>query len=137
MRLRQKRFARKPLITGRDLIAAGYAPGPRFKEILTAVEDRQLEGTLRSKEEALCVCAPGISEIVIVTITESKLRLERLECGTARLSNIVTLMHFRSPYPYLALAICSANHSRRSVQLRSNSKPPIFRIDRTICGVNL
>lgn len=43
----------KPLITGRDLIAAGYEPGPRFKEILTAVEDRQLEGSLHSQEEAL------------------------------------------------------------------------------------
>jgi poly(A) polymerase len=43
----------KPLITGRDLISAGYTPGPRFKEILTAVEDRQLEGSLRNKEEAL------------------------------------------------------------------------------------
>jgi len=42
-----------PLITGRDLIAAGYQPGPRFKQILTAVEDAQLEGTLRSHEEAL------------------------------------------------------------------------------------
>jgi putative nucleotidyltransferase with HDIG domain len=41
-----------PLLTGTDLIAAGYKPGPRFKEILTAVEDAQLEGTLRSKEEA-------------------------------------------------------------------------------------
>jgi len=42
-----------PLITGVDLIAAGYAPGPRFKEILSAVEDAQLEGTLLSREEAL------------------------------------------------------------------------------------
>jgi len=41
-----------PLITGDDLIAAGYEPGPRFKEILTAIEDAQLEGTLQSKEEA-------------------------------------------------------------------------------------
>src|SRR5208282_5213947 len=31
-----------PLITGRDLIEAGYEPGPRFKEILTAIEDAQL-----------------------------------------------------------------------------------------------
>ncbi|HLH06960.1 MAG TPA: CCA tRNA nucleotidyltransferase [Terriglobales bacterium] len=43
----------EPLITGRDLIAAGYQPGPLFKEILTAVEDRQLEGGLRTKEDAL------------------------------------------------------------------------------------
>jgi poly(A) polymerase len=42
-----------PLISGDDLIAAGYAPGPRFKEILSAVEDAQLEGRLLSKEEAL------------------------------------------------------------------------------------
>src|SRR5581483_2389122 len=31
-----------PLVTGRDLIAEGHAPGPRFKEILGAVEDAQL-----------------------------------------------------------------------------------------------
>lgn len=42
-----------PLVTGDDLIAAGYMPGPRFKEILSAVEDGQLESRLRSKEEAM------------------------------------------------------------------------------------
>jgi poly(A) polymerase len=42
-----------PLITGADLIAAGYQPGPRFKEILALVEDAQLEGQLQSKESAL------------------------------------------------------------------------------------
>ncbi len=42
-----------PLITGADLIAAGYQPGPRFKEILSLVEDAQLEGQLQSKESAL------------------------------------------------------------------------------------
>jgi len=41
------------LVTGDDLIAAGYAPGPRFREILEAVEDAQLEGRLASREEAL------------------------------------------------------------------------------------
>jgi poly(A) polymerase len=43
----------EPLITGNDLIAAGYTPGPKFKELLTAVEDAQLEGAIASKEEAL------------------------------------------------------------------------------------
>ncbi|MGB9203136.1 MAG: CCA tRNA nucleotidyltransferase [Terriglobales bacterium] len=43
----------KPLITGRDLIDAGYEPGPRFKEVLTAVEDAQLEGRLTSREAAI------------------------------------------------------------------------------------
>ena len=42
-----------PLITGRDLIEAGYEPGPRFKEILTAIEDAQLEGRLASREAAM------------------------------------------------------------------------------------
>jgi poly(A) polymerase len=42
-----------PLVTGDDLITAGYSPGPRFKEILSAIEDAQLEGRLRSKDEAL------------------------------------------------------------------------------------
>jgi poly(A) polymerase len=42
-----------PLVTGEDLIAAGYPPGPRFKEILEAVEDGQLENRLHNKEEAM------------------------------------------------------------------------------------
>jgi poly(A) polymerase len=42
-----------PLVTGDDLIAAGYSPGPRFKEILSAIEDAQLEGRLHSRDEAL------------------------------------------------------------------------------------
>ncbi len=42
-----------PLLTGADLIAAGYTPGPRFKEILTAVEDAQLENRLHTSQEAM------------------------------------------------------------------------------------
>jgi poly(A) polymerase len=42
-----------PLVSGDDLIAAGYEPGPRFKEILSTVEDAQLEGRLSSKENAM------------------------------------------------------------------------------------
>jgi poly(A) polymerase len=41
------------LITGDDLIAAGYEPGPPFQAILAAVENAQLEGQLNSREEAL------------------------------------------------------------------------------------
>jgi len=41
------------LVTGDDLIAAGYSPGPRFREILSAVEDAQLEGRLPSRDDAL------------------------------------------------------------------------------------
>lgn len=42
-----------PLVTGDDLIAVGYIPGARFREILDAVEDAQLEGQLDSREAAL------------------------------------------------------------------------------------
>jgi putative nucleotidyltransferase with HDIG domain len=42
-----------PLLTGTDLIAAGYEPGPLFSEILAAVEDAQLEGHLQTAGEAL------------------------------------------------------------------------------------
>jgi poly(A) polymerase len=42
-----------PLVRGDDLIALGLKPSPRFGEILEAVETRQLEGTLRDREEAL------------------------------------------------------------------------------------
>ncbi|MCC6766499.1 MAG: CCA tRNA nucleotidyltransferase [Deltaproteobacteria bacterium] len=41
------------LVTGRDLIAIGLAPGPRFSEILQAVEEQQLEGALADREAAL------------------------------------------------------------------------------------
>ncbi|HTS27211.1 MAG TPA: CCA tRNA nucleotidyltransferase [Bryobacteraceae bacterium] len=44
-----------PLLTGTDLIAEGYVPGPRFAEILSAVEDAQLEGRIRTSGEALAL----------------------------------------------------------------------------------
>lgn len=40
-------------VTGRDLIAAGYRPGPRFKEMLEMAEDAQLEGRIGSTEQGL------------------------------------------------------------------------------------
>jgi poly(A) polymerase len=43
----------KPLLTGRELIAAGYKPGAAFKTMLRAVEDAQLEGAIGSEDEAL------------------------------------------------------------------------------------
>jgi poly(A) polymerase len=42
-----------PLVNGQDLIAMGYAPGPLFRAILESIEDMQLEGALRTREEAL------------------------------------------------------------------------------------
>jgi putative nucleotidyltransferase with HDIG domain len=43
------------LVTGRDLIEAGYTPGPQFKELLAMAEDAQLEGRIRTREEGLAL----------------------------------------------------------------------------------
>ena len=43
------------LLTGRELIAAGYVPGTAFKTMLHTVEEAQLEGTIRTPEEALAL----------------------------------------------------------------------------------
>jgi tRNA nucleotidyltransferase/poly(A) polymerase len=44
-----------PLLSGKDLIEMGYAPGPIFREILQAVEDAQLGGEVADVEEARCL----------------------------------------------------------------------------------
>ena len=41
------------LVTGDDLIAAGYRPGPEFSRMLEAAEDAQLEARIHSKENGL------------------------------------------------------------------------------------
>jgi poly(A) polymerase len=41
------------LLTGKDLIAEGYRPGPDLGKALEAVETAQLDGQIRTKEEAL------------------------------------------------------------------------------------
>jgi len=41
------------LLSGKDLIRDGYKPGPLFKQILQAVEDAQLEGEIRTPEDAI------------------------------------------------------------------------------------
>jgi poly(A) polymerase len=46
-------IAPSPLISGNDLIELGLSPGPLFREILTRVEDEQLEGRLQTTEQAL------------------------------------------------------------------------------------
>jgi poly(A) polymerase len=51
--LKDEPLSPPPLITGHDLIEAGYKPGPLFKEILDAVEDLQLERTLLTRDDAL------------------------------------------------------------------------------------
>jgi poly(A) polymerase len=46
-------MAPAPLVSGNDLISMGFSPGPLFKEILTRVEDEQLDGRLTTAQQAL------------------------------------------------------------------------------------
>src|SRR4029077_7820685 len=55
---KRKEFANEPIIPppvvrGDDLLALGLKPGPLVGEILEAVQIRQLEGELKTREEAL------------------------------------------------------------------------------------
>ncbi len=43
----------KPLVTGQDLIDRGLKPGPKFREIIEAVKEKQAEGALKDRQEAL------------------------------------------------------------------------------------
>lgn len=43
----------EPLINGKDLISMGYKPGPIFTTILNATEEKQLEGKITNKDEAI------------------------------------------------------------------------------------
>jgi poly(A) polymerase len=49
----EERLRPDPLVTGADLIGAGYQPGPLFSKMLAAVEDAQLEGRIHTPGEAL------------------------------------------------------------------------------------
>ena len=43
----------KRLVTGDHLRDMGYVPGPQFRQILSSVEDAQLEGQIKTEEEAI------------------------------------------------------------------------------------
>lgn len=54
----QEQLKPKPLLTGRDLIAQGFRPGPSFGRALEAVETAQLEDEIHTAEEALALAKP-------------------------------------------------------------------------------
>ena len=43
----------EPILLGRHLLALGVKPGPRMGEILRAVYERQLDGTVRPVDEGI------------------------------------------------------------------------------------
>ena len=50
------------LLTGDDLLAMGFEPSPEFARILRGIEDAQLEGQLRTKEQAREYVATNFKE---------------------------------------------------------------------------
>ena len=52
-----------PLLTGKDLITAGYRPGPEFGKVLSEIEDAQLEGRISTPEEALRLAVEKLSHV--------------------------------------------------------------------------
>ena len=52
-------------ITGKDLIERGLTPGPLFSKIIQAVEDGQLEGIIKTKEEANVVVANIVMSAIL------------------------------------------------------------------------
>lgn len=46
-------LAPPPLVTGDDLVAAGFTPGPPFKRVLEDVYDAQLEGRIETRGQAM------------------------------------------------------------------------------------
>ncbi len=44
-----------PLITGHDVMAIGYPSGPRVGQILASIREKQVEGEIKNREEALKV----------------------------------------------------------------------------------
>jgi putative nucleotidyltransferase with HDIG domain len=60
VRLKQQEFDQEQLrpprlLTGHDLIEAGFQPGPIFGQVLEAVETAQLEGEIHTHEQALAL----------------------------------------------------------------------------------
>jgi putative nucleotidyltransferase with HDIG domain len=53
--LPQEQVRPQLLLTGKNLIEAGYRPGPHFSEILAFAEDAQLDGKVQTPEQAMAL----------------------------------------------------------------------------------
>ncbi len=60
--LSQEELRPARLITGDDLIQAGYKPGPALGRALNAVETAQLEGEIQSRDEAMAMAKAVLEE---------------------------------------------------------------------------
>ncbi len=60
-RLGVEHEAPAPLVMGRHLLALGVAPGPRMGEILKAIYEQQLDGTVTTEEEGIAAARASSS----------------------------------------------------------------------------
>ena len=63
-RLRDAKLPLAPLVTGQDLIDAGFKPGREFTPVLREVETAQLDEVIETKEQAL-----GLARTVMACVT--------------------------------------------------------------------
>jgi poly(A) polymerase len=77
--LRPEEIRPPRLVTGDDLIAMGMAPGPAFARILGAIAEAQLEGKVRTREEALLVASRVAAEATAQTGGGERLELVETE----------------------------------------------------------
>ena len=59
-----------PLLTGRDLIAAGYPPSTQFKPMLAFAEDAQLEGSVTTRDAALALVTAHFGPPPVATMAQ-------------------------------------------------------------------
>ena len=77
-----------PLVTGKDLIAAGFRPGPAFGVVLSEIEDAQLEGRISSAEEALgwlgrrWICWRGVRSVCARFSDASAMAVNSISVGS-------------------------------------------------------
>ena len=53
-----------PLLTGDDLLASGIPSGPQYKMLLERIRAAQLDGEVRTKEEALAMVESSEGRVV-------------------------------------------------------------------------
>ena len=57
--MKQEDLHPERFVTGDDLVAMGMKPGKHFKDILDRIENGQLTGHIRSKQQALDLVKSG------------------------------------------------------------------------------
>ena len=62
------------LVTGDDLKAMGFEPGPPFKEILEAVEEAQLNGRVTTREAALRLVQETVQACIALVVSHLNMK---------------------------------------------------------------